>query len=76
MRLAALVIIALPLVGCATGERLTADGAKEVQIVCGYALPWSLCENRAAEACPTGYITVSKEWDAMSGSEMWVRCRE
>jgi hypothetical protein len=62
------------LAGCATGERLTGDGRTEHQIVCGYALPWSLCENRAAELCPAGYTVVSKEWDAMSGSEMWVRC--
>jgi hypothetical protein len=71
---AATAVLALTSTGCATGERLAADGATEHQIVCGYALPWSACESRAESLCPSGYKVVSKEWDSLSGSEMWVRC--
>jgi hypothetical protein len=75
MRRLALAALALPLMGCATGERLNAQGEVEHQIVCGYLLPWSTCESRAESLCPTGFTVVSKEWDAMSGSEMYVRCK-
>lgn len=64
------------LAGCATGERINAQGQTEHQIFCGYALPWAACESRAASLCPAGYVTVSKEWNALSGSEMYVRCKD
>lgn len=71
---ATLVAGAATLAGCSTGERMGADGVVEHQLYCGYALPWSVCDGKAQAICPTGYKTVSKTWDAMSGSQMFIRC--
>jgi hypothetical protein len=71
----ATALLVLLLTGCATGTRTNAKGQTEHQIVCGYALPWGACEQRAASLCPAGYDVVSKQWNALSGNEMWAKCR-
>jgi len=49
--------------GCATVKPATLnDGSKGFVTTCnGTAITWSTCHEKAAESCPSGFVTIDKE---------------
>ncbi len=59
---AALLACCLPLAGCTTVHHIRgANGEGLVMVECGAATSFSICYDRAAKECPSGYRTVSEE---------------
>lgn len=59
-RIADLLLLAA-LSGCTTTQEIRRpDGTTELLIACGASLGWNICYDKANEACPTGYTTLSE----------------
>lgn len=75
MKKLSIVIAVAMLGGCATAQKINRpDGTTEYIVQCGAGTGWDVCYSKANEACPSGYVDVSKE-SGFNRKELRVKCQ-
>ncbi len=56
--------------GCTTTTQVAPD---QYVVACGAAGPWSTCQGKAHELCPTGYETL-QQVGGFNRKELYIKC--